>query len=227
MVDSTSHALVDRSFLALIDDAELSALETIGVRRSFARGSALMFEHEPGERVMVILSGRVKVSRITEGREVLLSIRDPGDLIGDLSFIDGEPRIATVTALERVEALVLPVRALRAHLEVTPRVAVAMLEVVTRRFRSTTVKRAQLSSSDTLGRVAARLTELATRYGSEAPDGITVISPLSIDELAAWTGASRAGVAQAMKTMRELGWLETDRRRIVIREPEALAERAG
>ena len=67
-----------------------------------------MFQHEPDERVMVLLAGRVKVARADDsGRELVLSIRDPGDLLGELAFINREPRIATVTALEPLEVLVM------------------------------------------------------------------------------------------------------------------------
>jgi len=54
-----------------------------------------------------------------------------------------------------------------------------------------------------------------------------VTSPLSQEDLAAWTGASRAGVADVLRAMRELGWLQTDRRTIVVRDTDALRARAA
>jgi CRP-like cAMP-binding protein len=216
------------SFLALLDQAERDALVALGVGRTFPRGALLMFEHEPGERVMVLLAGRVKVSRIgDDGREMLLGIRDPGDLVGELAFIDGHPRIASVTALDEVDAVVIPATTFRSHLETTPRVAVALLEVVTRRARDATVKLAQAGVSDTLGRLAARIVELAERYGTESGAGLVIALPLSQEELAAWTGASRAGVAHALQTLRELGWLETGRRSMIVKDLEALRTRAA
>jgi CRP/FNR family transcriptional regulator, cyclic AMP receptor protein len=188
----------------------------------------LMLENEPSERVLVLTAGRVKVSRTNDdGHEVILSIRDPGDVLGELSAVDLQPRIATVAALEAATAAVIPAGAFRAHLERTPRVAVALLEVVTQRFRETTVKRAQFATSDTIGRLAARLVELAERYGEPSTDGIELVSPLSLEEIAAWTGASRAGVAAGMHTLRELGWIQTQRRLIVVRDLDALRNRAG
>jgi CRP/FNR family transcriptional regulator, cyclic AMP receptor protein len=187
-----------------------------------------MFEREPGERVMLLLAGRVKVSRVeVGGHEWLLGIRDPGDVVGELAFIDSEPRSATVTALERVEAVVIPSSVFRAHLETTPRVAVALLEVVTRRLREANLKRGQFATSDTLGRVAARILELADRYGEPAEQGIAVASPLSLEDLAAWAGASRAGVAGALRTLRELGWVRTSGRRILVLDGDALRARAA
>src|SRR5271166_134910 len=215
--------LASETFLALLSDAEREGLHGLAVRRSFPRGAVLMFQHEPDERVMLLLAGRVKVVRLDQdGRELLLSIRDPGDLLGELAFIDGQPRIATVTALEPVEALVTPAPAFRLHLETTPRVAVVLLEVVTRRFRETTLKWSQFAALDTMGRLAARFVELADRYGEPTEAGVTVASPLSQEELAAWTGASRAGVAHALQAMRELGWVQTERRGLLVRDLEAL-----
>jgi CRP/FNR family transcriptional regulator, cyclic AMP receptor protein len=186
-----------------------------------------MFQDERDDRVMVLLAGRVKVARIDhEGREVMLSIRDPGDILGELAFIDGHPRLATVTALEPVEAFVAPAQTFRRHLEVTPRVAVVLLEIVARRFRETSIKRSQFGASDTMGRLAARILELAERYGEPSKGGVAVTLPLSQEDLAAWTGASRAGVAVALRAMRELGWVHTERRNLLVRDPEALRARA-
>jgi CRP-like cAMP-binding protein len=78
-----------------------------------------------------------------------------------------------------------------------------------------------------MGRLAARIMELADRYGQATDAGIAIVSPLSQEELAGWTGASRAGVGQALHSMRELGWLQTDRRRLLVRDPQALRSRAA
>jgi CRP-like cAMP-binding protein len=220
--------LLPGTFLAMLSQSEREALVGLGGRFSFPGGSVLMFQHEPDIRVMLLLAGRVKVTQVDEeGRELLLSVRDPGDVLGELAFIDGQPRIATVTALEPVEAIVVQGSAFRHHLETTPRIATVLLEIAARRFRETTVKRAQFTGSDTLGRLAARIVELADRYGEPSEGSVVVASPLSHEDLAAWTGASRAGVANALHALRELGWLETERGRLVVRDLDALRDRAA
>jgi CRP-like cAMP-binding protein len=216
------------TFLAKLTDDEREAICELGIVRKFQRGSALMFQGEHEDRTVILLTGRAKVTRIDEqGHEVLLSIRDPGDLLGELAFIDGNARVATVVALEPVEALVTPAGDLRRHLENTPRVAVVLLEIVASRFRDATIKRSQFGAADTMARLAARMLELAERYGEPAPDGVEIVSPLSQEDLAAWTGASRAGVAEALRAMRELGWLRTERRRYTICDVDALRARAA
>jgi CRP/FNR family cyclic AMP-dependent transcriptional regulator len=187
-----------------------------------------MFQDERDDRVMLLLAGRVKVARVDhEGREVMLSIRDPGDILGELAFIDGHPRMASVTALEPVEAFVTSAQTFRHYLEITPRVAVVLLEIVSRRFRDTSVKRSQFAGLDTMGRLSARIVELAERYGEPSEAGVAVALPLTQEDLAAWTGASRAGVAEALRVMRELGWLHTERRNLVVRDLDALQARSA
>jgi CRP-like cAMP-binding protein len=225
---SLTAGAVSGTFLSLLDDVERAALLELGTHRGFPRGAVLMYEGEPGERAMILEEGRVKVTRIEPGgHETMLSIRDPGDLVGEVSLIDERPRLATVTALERVRALVIASSVFRAHLERTPRVAVVLLEVEMRRFRETTLKRSQFAASDTIGRLAARIVELSERYGAEREGGIEIDLALTQDDIAAWTGASRAGVAKAFQTLRELGWIETHRRRLVVRQLDALRRRAA
>jgi len=79
----------------------------------------------------------------------------------------------------------------------------------------------------TPGRLSARLVELCERYGEAAPEGTIISLPLTQEELGAWTGASHAGVAKALQTLRELGWIQTHRKRIVVRNIDALRHRSS
>src|SRR4029077_14625310 len=137
------------TFLAKLDEHERDALFAIGNVRPYPHGAALMFQDERDDRMIFLLSGRTKVARVEQdGRELMLDIRDAGDLLGELAFIDGAPRAATVTALEDVQALVMSAARLRNHLETTPRVAVVLLEVVAKRFRNSSANRAQFAVPD-------------------------------------------------------------------------------
>jgi CRP-like cAMP-binding protein len=215
-------------FLGLLEAADRATLEPLGRELRVPQGAVLMYEGEPGERVMIILSGRVKVTRVTDaGHEVLLSICDPGDVLGELSYRGSDPRIGTVTALEPVEVFTTPSSVFRAYIERSPHVAAALAAVIAQRLRGMTVTRTQFGTSDAMGRVAARLTELAERYGQESERGLEISLALSQEDITAWTGASRSSTTHALQTFRELGWIQTRRRRIVIFDLEALRARAA
>jgi CRP/FNR family cyclic AMP-dependent transcriptional regulator len=215
------------TFLELLDDSDRAALHTIGRTISAPRGSVLMYQGEPGDRVMILLAGHAKVTRVTEsGNETLLGICDPGDLLGELAHIDGRVRAATVTALQQVEVLAIASSVFRAEVKRAPGVDTALLQVLAARFREATRWSAHMCHCDTLGRLAARLTELADRYGQPTDSGLTISLPLSQQELTEWTAGSRAGVAKALQTLRHLGWIETRRRGILVRNIQTLRARA-
>lgn len=228
MLEDANHAYLPGTFLAQLSEPDRNAILRLGVRRSLPRGIAVMLQGELGDRVIVLLEGRVKVSRIDEqGRELVLEIRDPGDVLGEIAFIDGQPRVAAVSTLEPVVAVVIPAAAFRLYLERTPHTAGALREVISRRLRETTTSSMQAATADTTGRLAARILELADRYGVPARGGVAVELPLSQAELASLVGASRAGVAQSLQLMRELGWIETRRRKLLVKDVAALRARAA
>jgi CRP-like cAMP-binding protein len=216
-------------FLEELASEERQALQQRGIVRTYQRGTALFHERQPSDRVLILQEGRVKLCSITEeGREILLAVRGPGDLLGELSAIDGEPRSATAIALEPVAALVIPPNAFTSFLESHPRAAVAIMQMLARRLRDADRKRVEFAAQDSIGRVAARLVELSERFGEEAESGgVRITLPLSQDELAGWVGASREAVSKALQALRNLGWVETHRRGITVHDLEALRRRAA
>jgi CRP-like cAMP-binding protein len=166
-------------------------------------------------------------SDTASGVEVVLAVRGPGALLGELSAIDGGPRSATVTALEPVSALALPTAAFERHLLEHGRVAIVFMKELIGRLRDADRKRIEFGAFDTTGRVAARLVELADRFGRQTSEGLRIDLPLSQDELAGWTGASREAVTKALRTLREEGWIQTGRLRVVVTDLAALRDRSA
>ena len=216
------------TFLEALSESERERLRALGRVRCYSRGTALFHERQASDHVVVLLAGRVKIVRMSdEGREVLLAVRGPGDLLGELSAIDGDPRSASAVALEEVEGIVVATGRFHEFLEQHGRVALVLMRTVSRRLRDSDLKRLEFGSQDSMGRVAARLAELAERFGEPAADGVRIALPLTQEELAGWTGCSREAVSKALQAMRALGWVETGRREVLVRDLEALGRRAG
>jgi CRP/FNR family transcriptional regulator, cyclic AMP receptor protein len=193
------------------------------VVRRFGRGRALFHEGQVPDRVLVLRSGRVKVTATTSnGREVVLAFRGPGDLVGEQSALDDHPRSATACAVEGVEALCVEVTAFRSFLAAHPDVALTLLRMLSLRLRDADAKRIELSTYTTIQRVAARLLELANRYGDDAGRGIRIALPLTQEDLAGATGSSIESVGRALKTLRALKCVSTARREIRVLDPAAL-----
>ncbi len=154
-------------------------------------------------------------------------MRGPGDLVGEFSAIDGQPRSATATALDPVEALVIRVDEFQAFLEAHARVALLLLQMLTGKLRDSDRKRIEFTAQDTVGRVTRRLVELAERFGRESELGVRIDLSISQEELAGWASSSREATSKALSALRSRGWIEIHRRGITILDLEALRRRAG
>ena len=215
------------TFIALLSDGDRDALLALGGVRRFAPREHLMHEGEPGDRVLVLERGHVKASSTdSRGRATVLAFRGPGDILGELTFTNVAPRSGDVIALERVEARALAASEFCAYLLRHPTAAMTLIEAIGRRVRDGDRKRAQFGDLDTVGRIAARMVELCERYGERSDGAIAIRLPITQADLGGWTGSSSGAVDSALRTMRELGWIKTERRRITVTDLDALQRRA-
>src|SRR3954464_13009713 len=214
-------------FLSELAADERAELEALGSVRHYKRGDVLFHQGDDAGAVLVLLDGHVKAAMLNDGREVILAFPGPGELLGELSAVDGHPRSGTVRAIDDVEALVIPGSAFRSFLEHRPRIAFVLLCSVIAPLRTADRQRVDYAVNDVVVRVAGRLVELCDRFGCEDGAGIEIGLAITQDELAAWAGASREGDAKAMALLRPLGWVQTGRRRIHVLDLPALRRYAA
>jgi CRP/FNR family transcriptional regulator, cyclic AMP receptor protein len=223
MIDGEPEEFLDR-----LDPADRDELVARGRPRRWPAGASLMLEGERASSVILVVSGRVKAFSLTEqGEEVLLAVRGPGSVLGELSAVSGQETSASVAALEPVTAIVVPVPAFLEFLRTHGRAATALLRLVTSRLRDADRKRVEYGAYDIAARVAARLVELAERFGQPAENGVRIDVALSQDELAGWVGASREAVAKALRVLRDRGYVTTGRRTMTVLDLDGLRARAS
>jgi CRP/FNR family transcriptional regulator len=207
------------------DNAELlaNALTT----RAVIRGHVVFSEGDPGDRLFIVLDGKVKISRAAaDGRENLLAVLGPGEMFGELSLFDPGPRTATATAVTACTLTSLDHDDLRPLLNDQPAVAVQLLQALAQRLRRTNEAMADLVFSDVPGRVAKALLDLAERFGDEEGDGVRVRHDLTQEELAQLVGASRETVNKALSEFANRNWLRLEGRSVLLLDRERLARRA-
>lgn len=215
------------SFLASLGAPAAVEFERLGRRRRVPVGEMLFLEGDRADEVLVLLAGEVKISvGSLEGREVILDVLEAGALVGELSAIDGKPRSATATAISAVEVLAVGAGAFNGFLDRHPDVLRSLLLEVIQRLRLRVRHQLEFGTGDALGRICARLTELADRYGDDHDGTVVLRSPVSQSDLAAWTGLSREAVVKALRALRQLGWIESQGRTISIRDLDQLRDRA-
>lgn len=215
------------TMVATMTESELGSLRAAGRTRRYEAGTILYHEGDESDWVVLLEDGRVKVSSQTaEGRQAVLALLGPGELLGELSTLDGQPRSATITAIEDVRATVVTAAAFRAYLEEHPRVAIMLLETLSQRLRDADRKRVEFGAYDVDARLARRLVELAERFGLPEAGEVRITLPLSHEDLAAWVGSSREAVSKGLGVLRTRGLVRTERRSITVVDLDALRRRA-
>ncbi|MDP4690689.1 MAG: Crp/Fnr family transcriptional regulator [Candidatus Nanopelagicales bacterium] len=210
----------------------LDAEAAVALRASMAemrvqRGGIIFAEGEAGERMYVVLDGKVKLGHTSpDGRESLLAVLGPGEVFGELSLFDPGPRTATATAVTDTVVVGLGHADLRPWLTGRPEVAESLLQALAQRLRRTNEALADLVFSDVPGRVAKQLLDLADKFGQPGPDGVLVHHDLTQEELAQLVGASRETVNKALADFTQRGWVEVDQRQVLLIDMERLARRA-
>ncbi len=183
---------------------------------------------DPADSAIVILSGVVKIHKNASAAEVVLALRGPSDLLGEISAVGDARRSASVTALGPVEGVVISVSALRSFLHDRPRSALALLDLALARLAISDTRRMEFATSGSLERVASRLVELAERFGVPRDNGeVEVELPITQEELGSWSASSRESTARALHTLRSLGLIETGRLSLLVRDLDGLRARAA
>lgn len=193
----------------------------------FPRGYTVFAEATPGDRLYIIVSGKVKIGRRSPGgRENLLTILGPSDVFGELALFDPGPRTSSATAITDVRAVSMDRDALRTWIADHPEIAEQLLQVLARRLRRTNDNLADLIFTDVPGRVAKQLLALARQFGTHTAGAMQVTHDLTQEEIAQLVGASRETVNKALADFALRGWIELQGKSVLIRDPERLAHRA-
>jgi CRP-like cAMP-binding protein len=193
----------------------------------FPRGHTVFAEGEPGDRLYIIVSGKVKIGRRSpDGRENLLAILGPSDMFGELAIFDPGPRTSKVTTITEVRAVSMDRGALRAWIAERPKIAEQLLQVLARRLRRTNNNLADLIFTDVPGRVAKQLLALAQRFGTREDGALRVTLDLTQEEIAQLVGSCRETVNKALADFAQRGWIRLEGKSMLIMDAERLARRA-
>ncbi len=210
-----------------LNEQQFAALAARTSHTSLRRGEVLFEEGDPGERLYIITEGKIKLGHSSDdGRESLLAILGPGEIIGELTLFDPGPRSTTATAVSSASMLSLDHADLMAVLDTSPEVAKHMLRALAQRLRRTNESLSDLVFSDVPGRVAKSLLDLADRFGTVTDNGVHVPHDLTQEELAQLVGASRETVNKSLADFVSRGWIRLEGRAVTLLDVDRLARRA-
>jgi CRP/FNR family transcriptional regulator, cyclic AMP receptor protein len=213
---------------AALDEEAAQALRASMTPLTVDKGDVLFREGEPGDRLFVVVDGKIKLgASSSDGRETLLAVLGPAEMFGELSLFDPGLRTSTATALTPASLMGLGHDDLMPWLRGRPEVARSLLRALAQRLRRTNEAMADLVFSDVPGRVAKALLDLANKFGTRQVDGsVLVTHDLTQEELAQLVGASRETVNKALADFQNRGWLRLEQRSVVLVDLDRLDRRA-
>jgi CRP-like cAMP-binding protein len=218
-----------RSFLGMLDPADRTTLLRLGDPKRFRAGARITVQGDHSDTVFVVLSGLAKVTfDTTDGREIVLAVLGPGDLLGEFEVLDGgAPRAAGNVAVLPLESVVIPGERFVAALTSHPPILLALLRVLIGRLKSADRRRQASASMDVSRSLASLLVELSDRYGIAREPGIDLNFPLTQEELASMVSSSRDSAVRALTTLRARGLIATGRRTILVTDLAGLRRYAS
>jgi CRP-like cAMP-binding protein len=198
------------------------------MRKSFTKDSVVLFEHETGSALFVIIQGKLKVSRVSDdGKEVILTILSESDFFGEMAILDGLTRSANVTAMEDSDLFIIQRSEFLDLLQNHPEIAIALLQELTQRLRSADMKIKSLSLKDAEGKVATVILQLADDIG-KIKQGTVEIEKLPFQhDLANMAGTSRETISRTLHSFAKKGMVELDGSKLKIINYEKFKELYG
>lgn len=204
--------------------AQLEAVAQKTFQRALERHELMLLERETVDELFIVASGVVKVFMSSpDGKEQILYLARPGDVINEISILDGSPSLLSAEALGQVALLGLPRGELLALLRQHPDLWANVVRLLTARLRAMLTLVADLSFRDVTGRLARLLLDHArNESGVELSREM-----LTQQDMAAMIGTAREMVGRSLKNLQSLRAIKMERHRIAITDQELLEKIAA
>ncbi len=196
-----------------LNEIELNQMAEAAIRKTFSKNTVLINEGDETDSLYIICSGKVKaIINDEHGKEVILSIFGPGEYFGEIAFIDGERRSATIITREPTEVLIISSGVFRNILSSNPNIAFNLLVGAVKRLREANKQIESLALMDVYGRVA----RLLVHYAKPKGDKLFIDEKLTHQEIANMTGSSREMVSRIFKDLMTGEYISIENQHITI-----------
>ncbi|MEO3747537.1 Crp/Fnr family transcriptional regulator [Plantactinospora sp. B5E13] len=213
------------TLLARLDPQARAELLSLGVQRQVPAGRILILEGSEESHLILLRQGLTKVTAsLPDGRSTLLAIRFGGDLVGEMSALNRKPRSATITTCGPALVDFIRLDRFKRFLKEHPGAALELAAMVADRLRWSNDRRMEFTSYPARVRVARIIAELARTHGRRTRAGVVVDVHLTQSELATACGTAGTTLEKVLRELRAEGIVETDYRRITVRDLGQLYE---
>ncbi len=192
-----------------LSPASMQLIQESMTERAYKSGHMVLFQNDWGQSVYFILDGWVKIRMFHgDGREVILNILGPDEVVGEMAALDQSPRSTDVMALTQIRLGSLPRNIFMHLLNHEPLFCQSLFMVMARRLRQAN-QRLMVRESNSESRLVDTLLFIAEGQGRTSREGVT-IPAFPHRELAALSGLARETVTRTLSDLHKRGLIEKD-----------------
>lgn len=211
-----------------VDPADLAALARLGNLRVVASREPLFEQGAPADSVFLLLTGWGKVTQVNrDGKQALVRLVGPGEFCGLAFLLDRSDYPGTLRAIIPARAAAWPLRSWRRLFQANAGLAAGLLDTLAPHVAESHVRITELSTEETERRIARTVLRLARRVSVPTPEGLLIALPITRQELAELNGTTLHNVSRIVSAWTATGVVAGGRRRLVVRDIEALQRIAG
>ena len=211
--------------LSPLSQRDWEKVKHLFIEKRFGKDDYIFFEGDPASWLGIVLEGRVKMIKHSEaGKDVVLNLIAPGEMLGEVAAFNGEPYPATAQAMEPTVMASIHQDDYLRLLKQYPALALRVIEEQGRRLREAQDMIKSMAVERVERRIARILLKLAATTGSSNENGITIELPLTRQDIAEMTGTTVETAIRTMSKFRKKGLVQTKRGRVTILEPHELVK---
>ena len=207
-----------------LDSDALDQLSRYAKYTALKRGATLFSKGDPGNSLYVVISGTVKISVSSpDGRNAILNLIGPGEVLGDMAVLDGQARSADATAHTNCEIYVIDRRDFLPFVRSQPDLSMKFIKLLCARLRRTSDQVEQIILQDLPGRLASALLGLTEKRKRE-PKGSTIA--ITQQEISEMVGMTRESINKQLRAWATRDWVRLEHGAIVVLDFASLRELA-
>jgi len=211
-----------------LNSEKLDRLSKISKMKDFEKNQPVYFAQEPSSSIFFLKKGRVKLTRTSnDGKEMILGLVNPGEVFGEMSFLDEEERTDFSIAMEPALICAINKDEFKKFISENDELNLRITKLIGLRIKKYTERIEELVFKDAAQRIISFLIRLANDNGKQLSNDIFVKPFLKHQDIADLTACSRQTVNSVLTDLREKKIIDFDRRKLIIHDKESLLKLMG
>jgi CRP-like cAMP-binding protein len=219
---------IGKSIFCNLESSVLENISSNKVMNHYRKGQTLYFQGNPSFGLYCINSGKIKISKIgTDGKEIIIRIAGPGDVLGHQNLYSIDNYTATATVIEEASICFLDKRFILNQIGTEPVIAMNIIKKLSEEMAAFEARSAAMSHKSVRERLAELLLLLKNTYGITEHGRLKLDIKLTREEMASMVGTANETIIRFISEFKEEGILEQEGKVIYIMNEDKLKKTAN